>query len=150
MSYCSLVYHIVFRPFAGENVITPEHAGDLYRYISGFVQSRGSKVCRIGGMADHIHLLVQISPTVSVSGFMRDLKTSAGVWMKDNSQWFPHFRGWGKSYCAITVSASRMPAVARYIERQKEHHAKTSYADEMREICRAYGIEMNEKYFLKE
>lgn len=150
MSYCSLIYHIVFRPFASERVITADHADDFYRYLCGFVQSRGSKVCRIGGMPDHTHLLVQISPTVAVSDFMRDLKTSASVWMKDNREWFPHFRGWGKSYCAITVSASRVPSVARYIEHQKEHHTRKSYADEMREICRAYGIEMDERYFLKE
>ena len=132
MSYCSLIYHIVFRPFASERVITPDHADDLYRYICGFVESRQSKVCEIGGMPDHIHLLVQINP------------------MKDNPTWFPRFRGWGKSYCAITVSASRVPSVAGYIRRQYEHHTKKSYADEMREICLAYGIEVDEKYFLKE
>ena len=150
MSYCSLIYHIVFRPFASERVITPDHADDLYRYICGFVESRQSKVCEIGGMPDHIHLLVLMSPKVAMSDFMRDLKTSASKYMKDNPTWFPRFRGWGKSYCAITVSASRVPSVAGYIRRQYEHHTKKSYADEMHEICLAYGIEVDEKYFLKE
>lgn len=81
---------------------------------------------------------------------MRDLKTSANRFMTDNRQWFPMFRGWGKSYCAITVSASRIPVIKSYIERQKEHHAKRSFDDEMRMICREYGIEIDERYWLKE
>lgn len=56
MSYTSLTYHIVFRPLASERVITEQYADALYRYICGFVESRGSKVCKIGGMPDHIHL----------------------------------------------------------------------------------------------
>ena len=150
MSYTSLTYHIVFRPYASERVITAQHADALYRYICGFVESRGSKVCKIGGMADHIHMLVQISAKVAVADFMRDLKTSANRFMNDNAQWFPMFRGWGKSYFAITVSASRIPVIKSYIEHQQEHHTKRSFDDEMRMICREYGIEIDERYWLKE
>lgn len=150
MSYTSLTYHIVFRPYASERVIAPAHAEELYRYINGFVEMHGCRLCRIGGMPDHIHMLVKITPKLAVADFMRDLKTSTSLFMKDNRQWFPMFRGWGKSYCAITVSASRMPVISRYIERQQEHHTKKSFEDELREICREYGIEIDERYFQKE
>ena len=150
MSYVSLLYNIVFRPYGSQPVINPDHAEDLYRYISGFINSRDSQLCQIGGMPDHIHLLVQIAPTQSVAAFMRDLKTSANKYMTDHRQWFPDFYKWGKSYCAITVSASNMPNVVSYIQHQKQHHAHKSYADELRDICKAYGINIDEQYFLKE
>ena len=49
MSHTSLLYHIVFRPYASQPVINPDHAEDLYRYINGFVNSRDSRLCQIGG-----------------------------------------------------------------------------------------------------
>ena len=150
MSYSRLIYHIVFRPKGSAMAITDLHAEELYRQITGFVRSRDGVVYRTGGMPDHIHLLVQLPATLAVADFMRDLKTSAAKFMAAHPARYPLFQGWARSYCAISVSASRLPVIARYIERQKEHHTHKSFADELREICQEYDINIDERYFLKD
>ena len=150
MSYSRLLFHIVFRPKYSERVLTPEHSGKLYAYMRGYIQNRGCMVYAIGGMADHIHLLVQLPTTLAIADFVRDLKTTTHKFINDNNNLFPYFHAWTRSYCAISVSASRIPAVTHYIENQAEHHKKFSFYDELLAICREYNIDVNPQYFLKD
>ena len=150
MSYLQLLYHIVFRPKESKPVIPVEHEEKLYRYIWGFVKESGGVLYRIGGMPDHVHIFVQIPPTITVSDFMRDLKTSSSKFLKDHIEDFPRFQGWGKSYCAITHSALEKEKVVNYIKGQKEHHKKVSFQEELLGFLKEYGIEVDMCYFLKE
>jgi putative transposase len=72
MSYTQLLYHIVFRTKKSENTIPEQHERELYAYIMGIINKKKSKLYRLGGMPDHIHLLVDIHPTIAVSDFMKD------------------------------------------------------------------------------
>lgn len=150
MSYLQLLYHIVFRPRYSTPAIPVEHEEKLYRYIWGYVKEKGGILYRIGGMPDHIHLFVQIPPTISVSDFMRDLKTSSNKFLKEHVAEFPKFQGWGKSYCAITHSALEKEKIINYIKGQKEHHKKTSFQDELLSILHECGVTVDMRYFLKE
>ena len=58
MSYTILLYHIVIRTYNSEKVIDENYEKDLFAYILGFVKNKNSKLLRIGGMSDHLHLLV--------------------------------------------------------------------------------------------
>ena len=89
MSYIKLLYHIVFRPKNSIPAIPIEHEEILYRYIWGFIKNKSGILNRIGGMPDHIHLLVQIPPTLSLADFMRDLKTSTHRYMYEQKDKFP-------------------------------------------------------------
>ena len=81
MSYTRLLYHIVFRPRSSRPVITIAYEEMLYRYLWGFVKNKGGVLYRIGGMPDHVHMLVQIPPTLALSDFMHDLKLSVNKFM---------------------------------------------------------------------
>lgn len=150
MSYLQLLYHIVFRPKDSMPVIPVEHEETLYRYIWGFVKQCGGVLYRIGGMPDHIHLFLQIPATTAVSDFMRDLKTSSSKFLKEHAEEFPRFRGWGKSYCAITHSVLEKQKIINYIKGQKEHHKKVSFREELLTILQEQGIAADMRYFLKE
>ena len=150
MSYTQLLYHIVFRPKNSVPAITVEHEEKLYRYIWGFVKEKGGILFRIGGMPDHIHLFLHIPPQFGVSDFMRDLKTSANKYMRENKEYFPLFEGWGKSYCALTYSILEKDNVINYIKNQKEHHTKVSFHDELLGLLKENGVEVDMRYFLNE
>lgn len=94
MAYTNLLYHIVFRPKNSASVIPIENEEMLYRYIWGIIKHKNGVLYRIGGMPDHIHLLVQLPVTISIANFVRDLKTSTNVYLKDNKGSFPNFDGW--------------------------------------------------------
>lgn len=150
MSYTRLLYHIVFRPRNSVPAISTEHEEKLYRYIWGFIKNKGGVLYRIGGMPDHIHLLVQLPPTQSLSGFVHDLKLGTHKFMREHTEEFPRFESWGKSYCALTCSESAKDIVTDYIKNQKTHHRKTSFRDELMALLCENGIDVEMKYFLQE
>ena len=149
MSYTNLVYHIVFRTHRSLPAIDEQHERELYAYIHGYIMKHKAKLYRIGGMPDHIHMLVSIPPDIAVSEFVRGLKYATSAWLKQNPL-FPLFSGWGEGYAAFTYSKEQIPVVKQYIINQKEHHRKTTFAEEYRLFILENGGEINEKYFLKD
>ena len=149
MSYTHLVYHIVFRTYRSVPAIEEVHERELYAYILGYANNHKVKLYRIGGMPDHIHLLVSIPPHIALSEFVRGLKFATNKWMKQ-SELFPHFDGWGEGYAAFTYSKEQIAVVKQYIINQKEHHKRTSFAEEYRQFILEGGAEIDEKYFLKD
>ena len=104
MAHIVLYYHIVWRTKHNKLAITEAYARELYAYILGFCENRNCKLIRIGGVADHIHMLVCIRPNITVSEFMQVLKTETSKWMKAKTDKFPMFDGWSNGYAAFTYS----------------------------------------------
>jgi putative transposase len=149
MSYTKLLYHIVLRPKYSLPVIREEHEKELYRYIWGFVKNKGCILIRIGGMPDHIHLLVETNPTMALSEFMRDMKTSTSMFIKNHSESFPKFEGWGKSFYAMTCSYTDKEVINHYIMTQKEHHKGIDFKEELKTILEENHIQTDD-YVLKD
>jgi REP element-mobilizing transposase RayT len=149
MSYTQLFYHIVIRTKYSYKTIPDEHSEDLYKYINGFVKNKKSVLYKVNGISDHIHLFVSLHPTIALSDFIRDLKTSTNKWMKSQSG-FPDFTGWGRMYAAFTCNNYGIERLTNYITNQKEHHRKKPFEEEYRKLIQEAGIEINETYFLKD
>jgi len=149
MSYTKLLYHVVFRTKYGKNTISEQHEKELYGYIMGIITNKKSKLYRIGGIENHIHLLVDIHPTFAVSEFMKELKEYSSKWLSTNSN-FPNFEGWAVSFAAFTYSLNDKQKIINYIMNQKEHHKTVSFEDEYRQFLIENGIEIDERYFLKD
>ena len=150
MSYNRLLYHIVFRPKGSLPAITEAHEKELYNYIWGFARNNGCVLHRIGGMPNHLHMLIQLPTTVALADFMRELKTSTNKWMRGHGDIFPLFGGWARAYCAVTCSYEAKDAVARYISEQKAHHAKVDFIAELRDIFNSNDIENTPDNFIAE
>ena len=150
MSYTRLLYHIVFRPRYSRPAITLEHETLLYRYIWSHIKAKGGILYRIGGMPDHLHLLVQLPPTLSLSDFMHNLKLATHYFLRQHKAEFPLFEGWGKSYRAFTCSASSKESVIQYIKNQKEHHHTTSFRDELLILLNKQEMAAEIEHFLAE
>lgn len=101
-------------------------------------------------MPDHIHLLVQLPPTLALADFMRDMKTSTHRYMREEREKFPLFAGWGKSYCALSCSMDGKDTIISYIKNQKEHHRGVTFHDELLTLLRDNGVEADMAYFLKD
>ena len=148
MAYTNLLYHIVFRLKNSAQVIVVDKEEMLYRYIWGFVENKKGVLYRIGGMPDHIHLLVQLPATIAVADFVRDLKTATNVYLKENKDSFPKFDGWAKYYCALSYSTREKDMVVNYIKSQKEHHKRVSFREEFLVLLKESGVEVDMKYFM--
>ena len=149
MSYTRLLYHIVFRTKSGKSTIPESHEKELYAYIMGIINNKKSKLYRIGGTENHLHLLVDVHPTFALAGFMKELKEYSSKWLAQNKN-FPAFEGWAVSYAAFTYSKNDKEIIVDYIKNQKEHHKTVSFEDELRQLLKEHGIEIDERYFLKD
>ncbi|MBQ9654951.1 MAG: IS200/IS605 family transposase [Prevotella sp.] len=150
MSYTNLIYHIVFRPHGSRPVIVEAHEKELYAYILGFCRAKGCVLYRIGGMPDHIHMLVSINQSISVSDFVRELKVSTNKFIKQNREHFPDFTKWAEGYCAISYNFRDKDMIYNYIKNQKEHHKRVGFYDELKQMCQENGINIDDMYFLKD
>ncbi len=149
MSYTRLLYHIVFRTKSSKNTIVEQHEKELYAYILGIISNKKSKLYRIGGIPNHIHLLVDIHPTFAVSDFMKELKEYSSKWLSTNPN-FPDFEGWAVSFAAFSYNFREKQTIIDYIINQKEHHKNISFEDEYRQFLIENGLEIDERYFLKD
>ncbi|MDL2279003.1 transposase [Parabacteroides sp. OttesenSCG-928-G07] len=91
MSYVQLIYHAAIRTKAGKLALPLEHSEQLYRYIWGIIKNKNSILYRINGMEDHVHILFSLHLSITLSNFMRDLKTETSKMLKraagfENSQ----------------------------------------------------------------
>jgi len=97
----------------------------------------------VGGVDDHVHLLVSLRPIHRLADVMRDLKKDSANWIKDNLE---RRFGWQEGYAAFTVSHNAIDAVRHYIANQESHHARHSFADELRQLLGRAGVAYEEKY----
>ena len=149
MSYYTLYYHIIFRTWRSQSTIPLEHERELYAYTMGIINNMGGKLLRIGGMPDHVHLLVSLPPKKALSDVMRELKQSTSVWLKNN-RYFPHFVKWGEGYAAFTVGRTETERIKQYIINQKSHHVSEQFAEEYRRLIVEHGGVIDERYFLND
>jgi REP element-mobilizing transposase RayT len=115
----------------------------------GIINNKKSKLYRIGGTKNHLHLLFDMHPTIALSDFMREIKEHSSKWLAQNPN-FPDFEGWGVSFAAFTYNFNDKQTIVDYIRNQKEHHKTVCFEEEYRLFLKEKDIEINEKYFLKE
>ncbi len=99
---------------------------------------------KVGGVADHVHLLFRLARTISVSDAVKDIKVESSKWMKTDAG-VPVF-AWQAGYGAFSIGASQIDDVMDYIRRQAEHHAKRSFQEEFRLLLKRYGVGYDEAY----
>jgi REP element-mobilizing transposase RayT len=145
-SYRQLLYHIVFRTYDSEPTINQGHADQLYAYITGILKNKNSNLYRINGIENHIHILTDVHPSIALTDFVKEIKVSTSIWMK-NSGNFPSFRGWAEGYGSFTCSFMDLGRLIEYIKIQQEHHRKKTFEEEYRILLMEFGIKIDERYF---
>ena len=126
--------------------IKQDHVNELYAYITGIVKHKNSHLYRINGVENHLHILTDIHPSIAPADFMREVKASSSLWMK-NRMLFPLFIGWEEGYGSFTCSYKDLTNLIEYIKNQQEHHKKVTFEEEYRKILLESGITPDEKFF---
>lgn len=144
-TYSKLLYHLVFSTKGRANHITTALQLRLHEYLGGIVRAEKGVAYRIGGTANHVHLLVRWRTDESVASLLRNIKSRSSSWLH---QEFPVMRGfqWQEGYGAFTVSQSQSQVVDQYIVAQEAHHRATTFEDEFVSFLEAHGIEYDERH----
>lgn len=145
---CTLTKLLVHITFSTKNRVPniPESLEpDLYAYIGGICRQMGSPLLAMGGASDHVHMLVSLSKTVTLSDLLLNVKRDSSKWMKSADSDLSTF-GWQDGYFAFSIGESGVDALRAYIANQKEHHKTIEFKDEVRAFLRKYGIEWDERH----
>src|SRR6266567_9430494 len=116
-SYANLIFHIVYGTRERRPLIDEVFQPRLYEYLGGTIRGLKGVCLEIGGVADHVHILAKLPPTIAVSDFLEKLKANTSKWSKSVRRGF----GWQEGYSVFTVSQSQVERVGHYIQNQREH-----------------------------
>ncbi len=141
----NLIYHVVFSTKGREPVLVSDMRDELYRYIGGIVKADSGILIQIGGIDDHIHILMKLKPMHKLSDVMQKIKGSSSKWINEQNRLGVKFK-WQDGYGAFTVSASQVPVVTKYIENQEKHHQGFSFQSEFELLLDRHDVEYDEKY----
>src|SRR5436190_9069398 len=125
-THLSLHYHIVFGTKNHEPMIQPAWRGDLQAYLGGIIRTADGIAESIGGVSDHVHLLIGLRATHRLADVIRELKAVSSGWVH-NEIGMRDF-AWQEGYGAFTVSASQREAVRQYIQQQPDTIARARFA----------------------
>jgi REP element-mobilizing transposase RayT len=145
-SLAQIYLHIAFstkerRPFLQDRTIREE----AYKYLGGTCKKLGCPVLRVGGVADHVHILCRLGRTMSPAGLIKELKRVSSKWLKTRARDLRDFY-WQDGYGAFSVSPSHVEALRDYIANQEEHHRTVTFQEEFRRLLTKYGLEWDERY----
>ena len=144
-SLARLCVHLVFSTKHREPCLHDRVRPDLHAYMATVLKNLGCPVLIINSIHDHVHVLIDLGRTVSVSAAVEEVKKSSSKWIKTQGDGFAAF-AWQAGYGAFAVSESNVAAVRQYIATQEEHHRKISFQDEYRAFLTKHNIAFDERY----
>ncbi len=147
-TYTQIHIQTVFAVQNRDCIISKLWKDELYKYMTGIVQNNNHKLLAINGMPDHMHMLIGLRPSQSVSDLMQDIKGSSSKWINEKGVIKGRF-SWQEGYGAFSYSKSELSRVLTYIENQEIHHAKRDFYNEYLQLLQVHVIEFDERYVFK-
>ncbi len=143
-TYCNLHYHVVFSTQDRYPLITSDWRDNLHAYLGGIVKNLNGSPLAVGGIDDHVHVLMGLRATHILASVMRELKGGSSEWAH-NTVGRRSFV-WQPGYFGSTVSPSQLERVKHYILNQEEHHRRQTFEQEYIEMLKLAGIDYDERY----
>ncbi len=146
-TYTQIYFHIVYSTKNRERLLWSERREELLRYAWGVIKNRKCHLYRINAVEDHMHMFTHLHPSLSLSDFVKEVKTALTGWIKQNAV-FPGFSNWQDGYGAFTHSHAEKDRLIEYVKNQAEHHKTVTFEEELRRLLKEAGIEFDERFLL--
>jgi REP element-mobilizing transposase RayT len=144
-TYGHALYQLVYSTKYREKTIIKEDSEILFRYIWGILNDKKCHLYQIGGVEDHIHIIVDVHPTNSISDLIKDIKLASTDFIKRKNL-FPNFNGWQTGYAYFTYQNEARANLIEYVKNQESHHHKKTFKEELMELLQEHGVEFDERY----
>jgi putative transposase len=145
-SLAQIYLHIVFSTKNRRAFLqNPSIRDEAHKYLGGTCNKLECPVLRVGGVADHVHILCRFGRTIHVADLVKELKRDSSQWLKTKAADLAEFY-WQSGYGAFSVSPSHVELLRDYIARQEDHHQTESFQEEFRRLLIKYGLEWDERY----
>ena len=144
-TYAQLYFHLIWSTKERTKQLHPAFRERLYEYIRGIIRNEHGHLLQIGGIEDHIHLLINAPLVCSIPKLVQYIKAGSSKWI-NQEKLLPNKFAWQEGYGAFSVSTSLAPNVQKYIQNQEEHHRSKSFKDEYIALLKAHGISFKMEY----
>ena len=144
-TFSQIYIQTVFAVSGRMSLITKDYKEELYKYITGIVRNKGQKLLQINGMADHLHILIDLRPAMAIAELVRDVKSDSSDWINRKKLARGKF-AWQEGYGAFSYGHSQLDMIIRYIQNQERHHQRRSFKDEYLTLLKKFEIEFKEEY----
>jgi putative transposase len=143
-SFTSCLVHCVWSTKNHAPVLNSNLRERLWPYLGGIARKNEMKALAVGGIVDHVHILVSLPATLSVARAIQLLKGNSSKWIHET---FPNraLFGWQEGYGAFSIGVSGVEATKTYIRNQAEHHRKRTFREELRTMLRKHGLKYDER-----
>jgi putative transposase len=121
----------------------------LYKYITGIIQNKKHKLISINGISNHIHILIGLNPSESLSDLVKELKRCSTNFINEQ-KWLRVKFSWQEGFGAFSYSRSQLGRVIDYIKNQELHHKRKSFREEYIEILKKFEVVYDEKYIFED
>ncbi len=148
-TYTQIHLQFVFAVKYRNGLIHSSFKKELYYYISGIIKAHNHKLLAINGMPDHVHILVGMRPSQSVSDLIQDIKANSSKWINEKKFLKVKFE-WQEGYGAFSYSKSHVQNVIKYIQNQEKKHQARTFNEEYLGFLNAFEIEYDERYVFKD
>lgn len=137
-TFTSCHLHCVWSTKDRRPLITPTLQQRLWPYLGGIARANKMTAIEIGGMEDHVHVLLMLPSTLSISKAIQLLKGNSSKWVHET---FPEHRTfeWQEGYGAFSIGVSGIASTVDYIKRQDEHHRQRSFKEELVEFLKKHN-----------
>lgn len=142
-AFVSCLIHVVFSTKERRPLITPALEERLWPYLGGIARENKMKALKVGGVADHVHILLSLPSTLAISKALQLVKGNSSKWIHET---FPEQRlfEWQEGYGAFSIGVSGIDDTIAYIENQAEHHRRKTFKDELAAILRKHAMDYEE------
>ncbi|SRR5260221_6523085 len=142
-TFSSLHHHIVISTKHRRPLIKPDWRPRFHQYLGGTIRGLGAVPQITGGVEDHVHLLVGLTTSTAPADFVREVKKASSVWASGHHD--PAF-SWQEGYGIFSVSWKDCDSVRQYIANQEEHHRRSDFLEEYRQLLERNGIAYDPKW----
>jgi len=145
MSYISSYFHCIFSTRDRRPFIKPELRERLWPFLGGIARQNKMKAIEIGGVEDHVHILLSLPSTMAISKAVQLIKGGSSKWVHET---FPEHRlfAWQEEYGAFSVSVSQLDKTSEYIKGQEAHHRTMTFQEEFLAFLKKHNMEYDERY----
>lgn len=144
-TYSQIYIQIVFAVAGRFNLIEKSWRDELYKYVTGIIRNHDQKLIAIGGIENHVHILIGLKPNIALSDLVRDIKANSSRFINEKRFVKGKF-SWQEGFGAFSYSHSQLDNVIRYIQNQEEHHKTSNFKDEYLKFLKKYEVDFDKKH----
>jgi putative transposase len=148
-SYHQVYIQAVFVVKYRATIIEKKWKSELLAVIGNLINENGCKTYIVNGVEDHVHCLIGLKPSISISNLMQSVKAKSSKWINEQQFTIERFE-WQEGYGVFSYSHSQINQVYKYIENQEEHHKKRSFREEYIDFLEKFEVPYDERYIFED